>query len=271
MLQNGTKMSKLENRSLDRGIMIMEALARCGASTLADLHRECGIPKSTIRRLLGTLQARRIARRSLADKKYRLNITLPSSVGVPIPAGIAQYIDVAIPILSDLTSRINWPSDIQLLDGDAMRVADSTRPLSPYHLYRGIVNRRLNIFGSATGLSCLASMSDADIKARIQATAGDNVWGLSRFGLTSDEYFKEIVRTRSRGYGIRLATYVGETVLDDRLSAIALPVFRSDKVFGAVSLLFPRGFESTESFAEKYLNDLAKAAKQFSVDLDQFA
>ena len=263
-------MTPLENRSLDRGIMIMEALARCGASTLADLHRESGIPKSTIRRLLGTLQARRIARRSLADKKYRLNITMPSSVTAPIPDGTAHYIDVAIPILSDLTGRVNWPSDIHLIDGNAMIIIDSTRPLSPYHLYRGIVNRRLNLFGSATGLTCLSAMNDEAIKSHIQATDGDSIWGLSRFGLSTDGYFREIAKARLRGYGIRLATYLGETVLDDRLSAIALPVFRGGKVFGAVSLLFPREFDTTENFAEKYLGELGKAAAQISADMDQF-
>ena len=56
-----------ENRSLDRGIEILETLAREGAMSLADLHRATGLPKSTIRRLLQTLIARKIVRRSLTS------------------------------------------------------------------------------------------------------------------------------------------------------------------------------------------------------------
>jgi len=44
-------------RSLDRGLDLMEVLAREGAQTLAQLHAATGLPKSTIRRLLATLQA----------------------------------------------------------------------------------------------------------------------------------------------------------------------------------------------------------------------
>lgn len=249
----------------------MEILARTGACTLANLHRESGIPKSTIRRLLGTLQTRRIVRRSLSDQKYRINITLPTSVNAPIPRDAALYVDIAVPILSELTRAIDWPSDIQIIDGPAMRVIDSTRPLSPFHLYRGIVNRSINIFGSATGQACLAEMSEKQIDALIVETEGDRFFGLRRFNISREALLDEIEQTRERGYGLRFLRYKGETVIDDGLAALGVPVFSGNRILGAISLLFPRDLMTPDVMAVKYLEQLKASAARISADLDQFS
>jgi IclR family transcriptional regulator, mhp operon transcriptional activator len=263
-------MQELANRSLERGITIMEIIARDGAVTLAELHRGSNIPKSTIRRLLGTLMARRIVRRSLADAKYRINITMNSGVESPVPKGAGLLVDVAIPILSEHTKNVGWPSDVQIIDGHAMRVIDTTRPLSPFHLYRGVVNRAINIFGSATGQACLAAMPNGRIRAIISQAQGDPRFGLDRFSFNEAAFFDAIEQTRERGYGTRLRQYRGETVVDDKLGAIALPVRHYGEVFGAISLLFPRSLSTTEKMAQLHLDSLRKAAGRISDDLDHY-
>lgn len=264
-------MTKLENRSLDRGITIIEILARTGANTLADLHRESGLPKSTIRRLLGTLQTRRLVRRSLLDKKYRNNITLPASVEAPFPKDLALYVDIALPILSELTRIIEWPSDVQIIDGYTMRLIDSTRPLSPFHLYRGVVNRTLNIFGTAAGQVCLAAMSPAKVREFIVETMGDKTFGLDRFGVTEAALFEELEKIRVRGYGIRNAKYMGETVLDDGLAAIAVPILKNDEPMGAITLLYPRRLAAPSFMASDFLEQLKTAADKISDQLAQYS
>ncbi len=261
-------MAELRNRSLERGITLMEIIARTGSASLAELHRECGIPKSTIRRLLGTLVARRIVHRSLADRRYRSNVTMTTSFDAPVPKGTALYIDVAMPVLAELTRRIEWPSDAQIVDGGTMRIVDSTRPLSPFHLYRGVINRSINIYGSATGLAALAAMDEAQILAKIELTGDDPDFGLRRFRLTRARFFAEIERTRARGYGVRMLSYRGETLIDDGLSAIGLPIRRGDgEVHGAVSLLFPKHYASPEEIADRYLGEFSEAARRIERDL----
>ena len=264
-------MNRLENRSLDRGITLMEILARTGACTLAQLHAESGLPKSTIRRLLATLQARRLVRRSLSDKMYRINITLPASTGAPVPRDLALYVDVAVPLLSELTRDIEWPSDVHIIDRPRMRVIDSTRPLSPFHLYRGIVNRPLNIFGAAAGQACLAEMSEATVREFIAETRGDRFFGLERFNMSEAALFKRLEETRRRGYGVRVSHYVGETLIDDGLSAIGTAILKQQMVIGAISLLYPRDLMSHEAIAARYLEKLQATADQISRDLDSFA
>jgi IclR family mhp operon transcriptional activator len=263
-------MTQLQNRSLDRGITLMEILARTGANTLAELHAESGLPKSTIRRLLATLQARRLVRRSLSDRKYRINITLPVSAGAPIPKHLAIYVDVAVPLLSELTAEIEWPSDVHILERPHIRVIDSTRPLSPFHLYRGIVNQTLNVFGTATGQVCLANMSEALVREYIAETNGDLQFGLERFRWSEAELFNQLEMTRRRGYGVRSPKYLGVTVIDDGLSAIAVAILKHGETFGAITILYPRGLMAHEEMADRYFDKLKATAGRISKDLESF-
>jgi IclR family mhp operon transcriptional activator len=262
--------AKLENRSLDRGIRLLEVLAGHNSCSLADLHRESGIPKSTIRRLLGTLISRHMVRRSLADQRYRINITLPASTGGTIPPELAVLVDVAMPHAVELTKTIDWPSDLHIIDGSQMRIVDSTRPLSPFHLYSGLVNRKLNMFGSASGMACLAEMPDDFILEMDRATKGDRVWGLARFNLTYELYLEEILKTRLSGYGTRLAKYLGETVLDDGLAAIAIPLKRDKRPLGALTVLWPRVYKKHTEFIGEFLPALRDTTEAINADLCRY-
>ncbi|MCI5076968.1 helix-turn-helix domain-containing protein [Oricola sp.] len=260
-------MTKLANRSLDRGISILESLARNGASSLADLHRDCDLAKSTIRRLLATLISHRLVRRSVSDGLYRVTITLPAGAGEPIPQDMANLIDVAMPRAVELTKRVEWPSDVHVLDGPCMRIIDSTRPLSPFHMYRGIINRRINMFGSATGMACLAWRSDEEIAEYDHLTLGNISLGLARFGMKLAQYMPDIEKTRARGYGTRLGVYRGETVLDDGLAAIAIPIMVAGEPQAAISLLWPRAFQEPKDFAKRFLEPLQETAELITTDM----
>lgn len=248
--------AELKHESLDRGITVLELLGQEGDCSLADLHRLSGIPKSTIRRILGALIQRRLVRRSLADRRYRSLVTLPVSAGQQVPARLGWVVDVALPHVTALTRAIEWPSDIQLIAGDRMRVIDSTRPLSPFHLYRGVVNREINIFGSATGMACLAELGDREFHRIAGHTRGDPKWGLDRFRYTEADYLPHLRATRQRGYGARLAPMVGESVFDDGLAAIARPIYAGTRLVGAISLLWPKKYMEAEAFAERYYSNL---------------
>jgi len=247
-----------ENRSVDRAITLIEALARQDSMSLADLHAETGLPKSTIRRLLGTLVRRRIARRSIADERYRINVVLPDISPETIPRGLSLIADAALPHALALTRSVGWPSDLHVRDGIAMRIIDSTRAFSPHRLYRGQINRRLNAFGAASGVACLAAGAPSTADALHRATYGDPVWGLARFGMTRGTYDRVLDRARTDGYGIRLATYLGETRVDDSLAAIAVPINHQRDVIGALTLLWPRAFATPAAFAGEHLSDLRR-------------
>ena len=180
---------------------------------------------------------------------------------------MSWVVDVAMPLVADLTRAIDWPSDIHLIAGDRMKVLDSTRPLSPFHLYRGVVNREVNIFGSASGMCCLAELGDAEFRRIAAHTKDDMVWGLERFKVDERDYLGHLRATRQRGYGARIARFVGETVFSDGLAAIACPIYSGPRLMGAISLLWARSYLETEPFAERHLADLKATAAAVTLAL----
>ena len=260
---------KLEHQSLDRGITVLEHIARNGSCTLAELHKSTGISKSSIRRLLATLVERRLVRRSLADGRYRTSVLMTASTGVPVPPDVAFAVDIALPHVIALTNEIGWPSDIHLYEGDRMRILDSTRPLSPYHLYSAFIDMGVNIFGSASGAACFAALPDDRFERVARRTEGDREWGLARYGLSLQEYREHLERARQCGYGTRGPRFIGNTKFDDGLLAIALPIHRTGKVFGAVSLLWPKNYLKPEQFARDHLGHLKEMAGRITEDLER--
>ena len=257
-----------QNRSLDRGISLMEALAQRESLSLAELHRITGLPKSTIRRLMATLVGRSIARRSLADGRYRINVTLPHISPKVVPRELALIADTAMTHALALTRTVGWPSDLHILDGTAMQIIDSTRVFSPFQLYRGQLNRHVNLFGSASGIACLSLRSEGEVRALHQATEGNRIWGLARLGIAFADYLPILEGARRRGYGTRLSNELGETPFDDLLAAIAVPIGPQGRSLGALTLLWPRSFASPETFASRHLDALQQAADAINRALD---
>lgn len=261
-------MTGLESRALDRGIAILEVLGREGACALRDLHAHTGLPKSTIRRLLATLVARRLVRRGLSDGRYRINVILPASTGFPVEPGDARFIDVAAPAVTALTRQVKWPSDIHIWDGLRTRVLDTTRALSPFSFYEGVIDYHLNTFGTASGIACLAALPDAEIRALIARAAPDPYLSLSHYAITEAQFFDQIALTRARGYACRLPTFFNERVRDDGLSVIAVPILRGGRPYGGITLLWPRVFLPVAAFAKTHLEALQATAAEISAQLE---
>jgi IclR family mhp operon transcriptional activator len=256
----------LENRSLDRGLAIIESLSIHGASSLNDLHLRTRLPKTTIRRTLGTLIRRKIVRRSLADRLYRANIALPVQGG-GLGAGEGWLVDRAVPHMIDLTRAAGWSCDLHIFERTCSRIIESTRPLSPFFQYERHIDLRVPAVASAGGLAVLATWPEADVLALIEETRDHPVWGLSRLGLEPRDLLALLRRTRRAGYAVRVRQYRGETPLADTLNAIACPIFRAESAVGALAMLWPKGFLSPARFAEIHLARLEDATAAIGADI----
>lgn len=237
--------------------------------SLSEIHRETGLAKSTLRRLLATLAARRFVRRSLSDKLYRVTVTLPDISISPVPPGLALVADIGLAHALALTKKIGWPSDIHIFEEHWMRIVESTRAVSPFSLYQGQVDRRLNLFGCATGLACLSQMDETRVRQLFDEPEQDSRFCPLRFGITWEKLQEHLEKTRTIGYGVRHPYYFGETVVNDKLSAIALPLRRDGEICGGVSLLWPRDFLPAADFADKFLHELADTVVLIETDLDR--
>jgi len=145
----------VENRSLDRGLAILDSMSIHGASSLQDLHARTRLPKTTIRRLLGTLIRRKIVRRSLSDQLYRANISLPLRNSPEFAHGEGWLVERAVPHMIELTRSVGWSCDLHIFERTRSRIIESTRPLSPFFQYKRQIDLEVPVFASAGGLAVL--------------------------------------------------------------------------------------------------------------------
>ncbi len=246
----------LENRSLDRGLTILECLSAEGATSLQGLHAATGLAKSTVRRLLSTLVQRKIVRRSLADGLYRTNIAMPAYGRAPLPHDEGWLVDRALPHMIELTQAVGWACDLHIFERTRGRIIESTRPLSPFFQYQRPIDLQVSAFGSAGGLAVLSTWPEAEVLALVKEIGNDPLWGLKRAGLDQSGLLMTLRQVRKRGYATRPKDYRGETAFATTLNVIACPIVQRDVTVGALALLWPRGYLSTARFAELHLREL---------------
>lgn len=246
----------LENRSLDRGLAVLECLSTSGASSLQGLHASTGLAKSTVRRLLSTLVQRKIVRRSLADGLYRSNIAIPAYGRTSLPNDEGWLVDRALPHMIELTQTIGWACDLHIFERTRSRIIESTRPLSPFFQYQRPIDLQVSVFGSAGGLAVLSTWPETKVLELAKDIGNHPVWGLKRAGLDNASLLAMLRLVRKRGYATRPKDYPGETALAATLNVIACPIVQRDLTVGALALLWPRGYLSTTRFAELHMRQL---------------
>jgi IclR family mhp operon transcriptional activator len=227
-----------EIRALSRGVMVVETLCRRGACSLAELHHETGLPKSTLRRILATFKHANFLRCSLADGLYRANIHVPSYVETATNPSIGRIVAAATPVLEDLARKVTWPSDLMVRDGLQLRIVESNRALTPLQVNRTEIGDHVDMLSSAVGRAYLAFCPSAE---------RDEILG-QICGLRSAKEIAGVLRilseTRERGYAERDTKFTGSTdrhpLLTDRLYAVAVPILQREQVLCCINLLWPR-------------------------------
>ena len=260
-----------ENRSLDRGLQVLETLARHSALSLSDIHRETGLPKSTLRRLLATLVNRRFVRHSISDKLYRITVTLPDIAVNPVPAGLAIVADISLKHALDLTRKVIWPSDIHVLGEHWLQIVETTRKISQFSTHEVPIDLRVSLFGSATGSVCLSRLDEEVVKELFENRTVEPKFRPSWYGLTWQSFQEHLCKVREQGFGERVPNFRSDLVKNDNLSVIAVPVCKDDEVCSAISLLWPKMYISPTEFAGLFLEDLNNTKALIESDLKEFS
>ena len=157
-------------RGLTRGLMLLNMLNRLdGGASVGLLAELSGLHRTTVRRLLETLQDEGYVRRSLSDDSFRLTIKVRQlSEGFRDEQWISA---LAAPLLGDLLREVIWPTDVSTLDVDAMVVRETTHRFSRLSFHRAMVGRRLPLLKTASGLTWLAFCPENERQELIEMLA----------------------------------------------------------------------------------------------------
>jgi IclR family mhp operon transcriptional activator len=132
-------------KSLERGLLVLQALQMQPDSSLQELYAFTNISKPSLLRILHTLARSGLVTRRLADGRYRIGATLAHA---PSRREHRDRIaEAAAPVLQRLCERVSWPSDLMMPAGDHMEIRETSRSRSPILLQEERTGRLVAPYG----------------------------------------------------------------------------------------------------------------------------
>jgi IclR family transcriptional regulator, mhp operon transcriptional activator len=248
-------------KSLERGLLVLQALQMQPDSSLQELYVFTNISKPSLLRILHTLARAGLVTRRLADGRYRIGATLSHA---PSRREHRDRIaEAAAPVLERLCRQVSWPSDLMVPAGDHMEIRETTRARSPILLQQERIGLPVNWLLSAVGRAYLAHCPVTERQRILDLLRHSNKPEdrLAREPARLNAILSEV---RSRGYATRDAAHVGGYYGGpphaDGLFSIAVPLRDRQRVLGAINMLWLKTAFSIESFAARHLGELQDAA-----------
>jgi DNA-binding IclR family transcriptional regulator len=239
--------------SVNRAISILQVLARRGATAVTELATELDVHKSTIFRLLSTLEARGLVEQNTDRGRYQLGYGV-----VRLAAGATRNFDLSVisrRICEALAEEVGETVNIEINDHQKVLSIDQVIGSAAMTTVNW-VGRRTPLHATAGGKVFLAHMTP-DERADYLSEP------LERFTqntITSrGELEKQLETVRAQGYGFTLEEYeVG-------LAAVAAPIRDLDrKVVAVVSVSGPN-FRINTTTIPRLASHVVAAAEEISV------
>lgn len=193
--------------------------------SMTQISEMIGINKSTVHRLLATLEGKRFVERDAVTGLYRPGIRLFQMAFLTLEHNDLRRL--AAPFLHNLCDQFRENVNLSVLDGTDVVYLDVIE--SPQRVKLAATpGQRLPAFCTASGKAILAFLPEEKIRDIL-------AHGIPRYTektLTTEEAFLEDMRcTRERGYAI------SEQEFEDGINAIAAPI--CDQPIASVSIAGP--------------------------------
>ncbi|SMX50727.1 IclR family transcriptional regulator [Maliponia aquimaris] len=250
-------MTKL-NRSIERGLTVLEVIHTSGASSLAFLAARTGLSKPTLLRICATLESRRWLIRRSNDGWYQLGSAFPQAGGMPDL--VDRLVAVAKGEIVRLTEETGLGVDLAAaIGGGRTEIVDTTRVFRKHGIYPDAVGFRPSPILSALGAAYISGLS---ISARAEALQ-ELVKRLPREDAAALPQLPKLLKAvAEQGYATRARDHWGRAVDYGELpAAIAVPILAGTEPVGAVNLVWNANDRSVEDVARDHLARLQSAAR----------
>ena len=217
-----------------RGLEVLAATSRLGGSaTLAELHRVTGLDKSTILRMLETLEHAGFVVREDDRRTYQITgKTLQLSAGYDRHRAVGA---IVAPALSAFRTAVGWPSDVAILDHDAMLVVETSREVGPMYLNRR-PGYRAPVLATSLGLAYLAHCADGE-RAALLARAADDPAPWNDLARDPPLAERTLAAIRARGFATMSPHYEAREYAG-RISSLGVPITRNGRIYAAINILY---------------------------------
>ena len=243
--------------ALHRGLDVLLAIDNSSAATLTELHRQTGIPKASLQRILKTLREAGWIERNELESRY-VRSAAPGASD-PQVQWRAQLSSLSAPMRSALQRRIPWPLDIAVRDGTCMWILDAHRPPNGLSVNYRVLGFRPHMLVSSLGRCYLAFCPEGERQSILAA--------LARSRRSFDQLAKEsaglrrlVADARRSGFATREQSATG-TDSPEHFGALAVPIFSGDTLVACLSCSWLPGVTHEADVATAHLAGLRSTAE----------
>ncbi len=195
--------------------------------SMTQISEQIGINKSTVHRLLGTLEKKRFVERDAVTGMYRPGIRLLQMAYLTLEHNDLRRL--AAPFLRNLCDLHRENVNLAILDDVDVVYVDVVESQQRVKL-AAVPGQRLPAFCTASGKAILAFLPEENLKRIL----GRGMPQRTQFTLSSPEaFFENLHHARERGFAISEQEY------EDGINAVAAPIFGGERPIASISIAGP--------------------------------
>ena len=226
--------------SILKAVSVMQCISEqeepMGASRIA---HHTGLPRSTVFKLLDTLTAVGFVEKSAHDATYRLGIGLVKLAGNAMEQ--LDLVQVARPYLKELNRQTEETIHLGIPEHDQVVYVDKLESRQAVRMYSR-VGKTAPLYCTGIGKAMLSRFPSKRLDAYLKEV---HPAAYTSRTLTDPEAIRrDLEASRSRGYAIDHGEH------EEDVRCIAVPLYRGDKVYGAVSISAPEYRMNAERVAQ---------------------
>lgn len=185
-------------QSVDNALRLIDILCEVEEIGVTQLAKEMGLGKSTVFRLLMTLEKSGYIRKNESNNKYRLGMKF-AYIG-SIVSNRQEIVRYSRPYLEELAWKTNETAHLVIMEDDCnIRFLDKVMGNSMVHM-ESFVGGKKPAYCTGTGKALLAYLPTERV---ISYLRNQKIEKLTENTITDkDELLKELERTRERGYSV---------------------------------------------------------------------
>lgn len=242
---------------LERGLRILaEFSPREPVLGAPELSKRLGIPRTTVFRLLQTLESLGFLERADKDRNYRLGVAV-LRLGFEYLSSL-ELTDLGLPVIESLRDATGFTAHIVIRDGrDVVFVAKAQNAGNAFGSVRVNVGTRLPAHATTHGHVLMGDLSLAQLRALYPERALERVTKVTPE--TVDALFDVIRDDARRGYGI------GNSAFERDISVVTAPVRNeASRIVAVVTVTVPRPEIDAALVAEGLVEKVVRAAAELS-------
>jgi DNA-binding IclR family transcriptional regulator len=242
-------------RAVERALDVLQCFtSQTPELTMTQIASMIGINKSTVHRLLSTLEGKRFVERDPASGVYRPGLRLLQMASLAMEHNNLRRL--AAPFLHDLCSRYRENVNLTLLDGADVVYVDVIESSQRVKL-AATPGQRLPAFCTASGKAILAFLPEDEVSHILER----GMTQYTRSTVTSQEaFFEDASRIRERGFAMSLEEF------EDGINAVAAPI--CNQPIASISIAGPAYRLTRERMLEVGPHLLA-VAKSIAVEVER--